>query len=57
MSYTLTPNVLPLPWITNPQFSTGLNWGSDAMTFYSCLLLFYRCNTQLDEHPFRILLY
>ena len=42
---------------TPPQSSTGLNWGSDVMTFYSCLLLLDRCNTKLDEHPFRILLY
>ena len=38
----LTPNVLPLPWITKPQSSTKLNWDSDAMTFYSCLLLLDR---------------
>ena len=49
MSYTLTPNVLPLPWITKPQSSTGLNWGADAMTFYSCLLLLDRCTAELAE--------
>ena len=28
-----------------PQSSTELNWGSDAMTFYSCLLLLDRCTS------------
>ena len=45
MSYTLTPNILPLPWITKPQSSTEPNWGSDAMTFYSCLLLLDICTS------------
>ena len=43
MSNTLTLNVLLPPWITKPQSSTGLNWGSETMLFYSCLLLLDRC--------------
>ena len=51
-SNTLTPNVLPPPWITKPQSSTGLNWGSETMLFYSCLLLLDRCIRLFEEDCF-----
>ena len=44
MSNILTLNALLLHWITKPQSSTGLNWGSEAMLFYLCLLLLDRCS-------------
>ena len=52
MSNTLTQNVLPPPWITKPQSSTGLNWGSETMLFYSCLLLLDRCNRTFEGRSF-----
>ena len=49
MSNTLTQNVFLPPWITKPQSSTGLNWGSETMLFYSCLLLLDRCREEMKK--------
>ena len=46
MYNTLTLNVLLPPWITKPQSSTGLNWGSETMLFIR--VYFYL--TDASEH-------